>query len=255
MPLIPFVLAAEPPTQARCTEAYVSGQHLMRGGHLLDALSELLVCARDPCSATYRPECVAWLADVQRSLPSVVVGAHGSRGQELRSVHVRVDGRPYLDELDGTAKDIDPGDHVFRLEASGETPIEDHVIVRQGEKSRVLAFQFPTTGSPPQRPEPHAGPNRLPAWVLGGVGVVALGAFAYFGLNGLSLWNDCHQGCTQSHDDRGNLDWIAADVSLGVAVVSLGLATYFFVRKGESGPSVGVTAVPGGGGAWVGGRF
>src|SRR5262249_26465167 len=106
------------PTAKECTEAYVGAQHDMHDGKLLAARAKLLVCARDPCAKALRPECTQWLADVERALPSIVIAATNGKGDELRAVKVTVDGAPFLEKLEGTAKEIDPGDHLFRLEAS-----------------------------------------------------------------------------------------------------------------------------------------
>jgi hypothetical protein len=243
----------------------------MRAGRLLEAQRDLLVCARDPCPAALQPECAGWLADVQRSLPSLVIGAKSSRGEDLQDVRVLVDGRLASTRLDGTAIDVDPGDHLVRLEAPGESPVEQRVLVHEGEKARVLELRFaatspsastpssaPVAASPaPRQQGESATPSRVPAYVLGGVGVVATAAFAYFGLSGLSLWNECHQGCPSSHVDEGNRDWLGADVSLGVAVVALAAATYLYVRAGStsSAPTVGIGAGPGVAAAWLRASF
>ncbi|HEY6462876.1 MAG TPA: hypothetical protein VIY73_22050, partial [Polyangiaceae bacterium] len=252
----PAASAQQPPTPAQCTDAYVSGQHLMRSTHLLEAQAALLVCARDPCPAALRPECSQWLAEVQRAVPSIVVAARGPHGEDLRDGRVLLDGRPLLTHLDGTATDVDAGDHLLRLETAGLPPLEQHVLVREGEKARVVAFAYPPAEPAPagalapssSSPSPSvAGSHsRLPAYVLGGVGVAAAASFAYFALSGLSLYDQCHSGCSSSHVDAGNRDWTAADVSFGIAVVALGVGTYFFVRPG-AGASPSQLA--------VGGRF
>jgi hypothetical protein len=256
----------------RCTDAYVQGQHLMRSTHLLDAQAALLLCARDPCPTALRPECAQWLAEVQRALPSVVVAAKSASGDDVREGRVLVDGKPFIASLDGTAKDVDPGDHVFRFEGTGLSAVEQRVLVREGEKARVVTFQLaappaanavdvppgpiPPVAVPPA-PAPPApappvtspAPNRWPVYVLGAVGLLASASFAGFGVTGLSLYNQCHGHCSQSQVSTGNVDWTAADVSLGVALVSLGLGTYLYLRPAPPAPSASSSMLV------VGGRF
>lgn len=223
---------------SRCTQAYVSGQHLMRSTHLLDAQAALLLCARDPCPAALRPECSQWLAEVQRALPSVVISVRSSVGADVRDVRVLVDGQPFLSHLDGTAKDLDPGDHRVRLEAQGADPLEQHVLLHEGEKARVLEFQLPApketstipAAPPPVPAETTSRPPRWIAYALGGLGVAATAAFAYFAIDGLSLYRQCHVNCASSHVSAGNRDWTGADISAGVALVSFGAGAYLLLH-------------------------
>ncbi|HEX8795043.1 MAG TPA: hypothetical protein VF765_29050 [Polyangiaceae bacterium] len=225
---------------SRCTEAYVTGQHLMRSSHLLDAQAALLRCARDPCPAALRPECSQWLAEVQRELPSVVIAVRSSTGQDVRDARVLVDGQPFLAHLDGTAKDIDPGDHVVRLEAPGAAPLEQHVLLHEGEKARIVDFQLPapqgastSLATPPPAPAPAETASRPPRWIayaLGGLGIAATAAFAYFAIDGLSLYNQCHSNCSAPHVSAGNRDWTGADISAGVALVSFGAGAYLLLH-------------------------
>jgi len=225
---------------ARCTDAYVQGQHLMRSAHLLDAEAALLLCARDPCPMALRPECSQWLAEIQRTLPSVVIAAKSASGDDVRDGRVLLDGKPFIATLDGTAKDVDPGDHVFRFEATGQPAVEQRVLVREGEKARAVTFRLsapPASNGvavelPPAPVVPATSPSpaRWPVYVLGAVGLVAGASLAYFGVSGLSLYDQCHGHCSPSQVSTGNVDWTAADISLGVALVSLGLGTYLYLR-------------------------
>lgn len=236
--LIAWTSPARAQDSSRCTQAYVSGQHLMRSTHLLDAQAALLLCARDPCPTALRPECSQWLAEVQRALPSVVIAVKSAAGEDLRDVRVLVDGQPFLSHLDGTAKDIDPGDHLVRLEAAGAPPLEQHVLLHEGEKARVLEFQLaaPETATPattaisaappPPAAETTSKPPRWIAYALGGLGIAATAAFAYFAIDGLSLYSQCHNGCPSSHVSAGNRDWTAADISGGIALLSFGAGAY-----------------------------
>jgi hypothetical protein len=70
--------------------------------------------------------------------------------------------------------------------------------------------------------------------VFGGLGVVALGVFGYFGLRGMAdadhLRSTCVPACQSSDVADVRTKLVVADVALGVGVVSLAVATWFAVR-------------------------
>ena len=78
------------------------------------------------------------------------------------------------------------------------------------------------------------------------MGVLALGSFAIFGLIGKSDVDDlesCRGHCAESDVDHARTKLIVADISLGVGIVALGVATYmFFTRPKEAPNGVSVKA-------------
>lgn len=188
---------------------------------------------------------------------------------------------------------MDPGEHVLRYEAPGAAPVEQRVIVRVNEKNRMLTvILMPRPGaspgaavapassvSPPaasatNSPAPAAsteptsstGSHINPtAWVFSGVALVGVGAFVVLGLSGesdvTSLRNTCAPNCTQGQVNSARAMLLGADVSLGVGVLSGGLATYFFLHHPRAPRTTGVQlrpdfeARPGGGVATISGRF
>jgi hypothetical protein len=254
-------LADAPPSREQCSEAYVGGQHFLREGKLLDARRALLVCAREPCSASLWPECGGWLNDAERAMPSIVLGIHDSTGRDAKGVIVTVDGQPFANPERGTAVEIDPGPRVLHVEAAGYKPFEETVVIHEGEKSRLIGVTLEELhlAAPTVNPEKVTAPSRAPTYVVGGVGVAAAATFASFGIAGLVLRNDlasCKPNCSQSRVDTGNLEWTAADVSLGVSLVSLGVATYLYVhsrpRTGTALTKPNVVALPLRGGGLLG---
>ncbi len=245
-------LARAAPTS--CADAYVSGQHLLREHHLGRAREQLLVCARDPCPRALQPECTQWLADAERAMPSVVVDVREAAGAPVRGARLSIDGVDRSELLDGTTRKIDPGQHVFRASADGHAAVDRTLLLREGEKSRLVVFELaplPVTTAPEATPRAGERPSFVPAGVAGGVGVVALGVFAGFGVGGLSIRQSlaaCRPECAPSRVAAGNTDWIVADASLGAAAVSLGLASYFFLhaRAEQRRPSgvAGFTLIP-----------
>ena len=259
-------LADTPPSREQCSEAYVGGQHFLREGKLLEARRALLVCAREPCSSSLWPECSGWLNDAERAMPSIVLSVHDSAGRDAQGATVTVDGQPFANPERGTAVEIDPGPRVLRVEAAGYKPFEETVVIHQGEKSRLIGVTLDELHLAPLTvgPEKVGAPSRVPTYVVGGIGVAAAATFASFGIAGLVLRSDlasCKPNCSQSRVDTGNLEWTAADVSLGVSLVSLGVATYLYVRSrpraGTALTKPNVVALPirGGGLLGLGGEF
>jgi hypothetical protein len=76
--------------------------------------------------------------------------------------------------------------------------------------------------------EPATSKVRVPtaSWILGGVSILGLVGFTGFGLTGKSA-EGCVPSCTRSQVDDFRRDYLFADLSLGVAIVTGGLAAYF----------------------------
>ena len=175
----------------QCVESYEAAQKLRQEGKLRASRAELLKCSSEACPPSLRKDCAPWLREVEDALPTVVLAARAADGHDLVDVRVTFDGAPLVDQLDGRAVAVDPGVHVFRFETSGLAPVDERVVVREGQKLRALQATFtpaptamraaPLAQTPPAEPAPGAPrPVPIAAYVLGGVGVVALGAAAYF---------------------------------------------------------------------------
>jgi len=250
---IAATLAGSPMAQAAdkaaCLEAYESAQQHKNAGKLRSARAKLLVCVQPECPALLRTDCSAWMGEVERGMPTVVVVAR-SGDRELTDVQLFVDDEPLAQSLTGTALEVDPGERVFRLEAAGHAPLTRSVSVRQGEKDRRLLLALvPLAGS-------RGTQRRVPtmSWVLGGVGALGLAGFSYFGLKGLSGRSDledCKGECEQGDVDDVRADFTRADVSLAIAALGFGGAAYFyFTAPGEeSGHAARVGILPRAGGA------
>lgn len=274
----PRTAVADEKTQ--CLAASDQGQSQRDDGKYRKARDAFVACSRDACPTIVRRDCMKWLAELEQAWPSVVVGAKDDKGADLIDVKVQVDGAPLVSRLDGKPTPVDPGEHVFRFEAAGYPPVEQHVVVRAGEKSRLLAVQF---GQPPAATPaaPAAAPPATPAesdhrtaqgtrasaWVFGGIAVAAFATEAYFGLTGLSDRSSlksqpCAQtaSCSQSSVDSIRTKFTVADIALGVGLVSAAISAYLFIATpSEPAPApasaLDVTPVPGGAAMSLRGRF
>jgi hypothetical protein len=150
---------------------------------------------------------------------------------------------------------------------AGAPPIEERVFIVEGQKDRPLSIAFggqaavvtPPTPSPsrarvatvprdaPTQAASGPHPTRILSYVIGGVGLVATGSFAYFGIEGRSQASTLAQGCgatkscTDAQVDPVHAELVAADVSLGIAIVSLGAAAWLFFSHPNSAATKATT--------------
>jgi len=246
--------ASATPTKAQCLEAHERAQSLRSTASLRAAREQLLVCSADACPSLVKVDCTKWLPDLEKDLPTIVVRAKDGAGNEIADVRVVVDGVEVAKYLDGKPIAVDPGAHAFRYEREGSPAVEAQVVIRAGEKNRTLAVTFAADAAPVPPPvEPPFTATTLP-WILGGVGVVAFGSFAFFGLRARSrldeLKSECAPSCDPEEKSSLQTQLVVADISLGVSLVSFGLATYFFLSARSPPPTsarVGVSPLAGGG--------
>jgi hypothetical protein len=90
---------------------------------------------------------------------------------------------------------------------------------------------------------PPSSPAKTPGvgtWVAAGVGVVALSSFAYFGLSARSdvadMQNTCKPNCPADRVDAARSKFVAADISLGIGALALGVAGALWVIQGSPPP-------------------
>ncbi len=278
-----FASRAGADDKTQCLAASDQGQQLRDDGKYRRAREAFAACARDVCPTLVRRDCVKWLADLEQSSPSIVVGAKDDKGADLANVTVLVDGTPLVTKLDGKPTMVDPGAHVLRFETPGYPSVEQRIMVHAGEKSRLLAVQFgtppppatapatpaaaPPTGAPPSDQAQTPQGIRSSAWVFGGLAVVAFATEAYFGLSGLSDRSSlkaqaCARSatCPQASVDSIRTKFTVADIALGVGLASAAISAYLFIAPPSQtvpthAASVDVVPVPGGAAMSVAGRF
>jgi hypothetical protein len=263
-------LAAD--VKKECVDASTEGQTSRDAGELLNARDKFLICSRDACPAVVRSSCASWLSEVDQQLPSIVIRAADAANADITDGSATVDGVKY--PLNGKPIPLDPGKHVVIVDTDQGVHLEKKLLLAAGEKSRLIELQVPAPAepegakpsepAPPRKPESSAG---VPtgAWVLGGLGVVALGSFGYFALSAKSelgkLEDSCSPGCSDEETKTGRNKALIADISLGVGVAALAGAVTWTLLSGsseeepKSSAKLLLAPAPGGGYAGVSGRF
>jgi hypothetical protein len=272
-----------------CVAAFAKGQELEKAGKLVESRAELVTCGRDVCPDVVRRDCLQVLQSVEASTPSIVPGARDAAGNDVVDARLSLDGAVLATKLDGSAIPVNPGPHALRFEKAGAAPVERQVVVRVGEKNRVVTVDFaankPAATAPepsgtaappgvstaaPASPETPARPTPIGPLVLGALGLVSIGAFAALGVKGKDDLAGLRATCGETHScepadvDAVKAELIAADVSLGVGVLALGAATIWLVASYRGEPpkkAAGLTvlpvaaAVPSGAALGIVGRF
>lgn len=252
-------------SRAACVEAYERAQHLKKEDKLKEAREALVTCAQDACPAATRADCTPWLAEVERSLPTIVVTVNDAAGKDVVGAKIAIDGAPYTG-VEGAAIPVDPGPHKVRVDVKGVT-MEESVVARVGEKLRRVVITIKTP-APAPAPAVETKPEAAPAdptsrsyvlpITLTAVGVVGLAAAFGVGVAAKSESNDLRATCSPrcSDDQIGAVETklLVSDIALGVGLASIAVAVYFWVRPptssstGSSAPtrtrvSVGAHAV------------
>jgi hypothetical protein len=227
----------------QCASSADQAQSLRDEGKYRRAREQFLLCARDVCPGPIKRDCLDWLTKLDEVAPSIVFTAKdGATGSDVSDVKVSMDGVQLTERLDGKPIPVDTGEHTFKFERGGQAQ-EQKVLVGAGQKSRNITVQFGGAAGPGPAPGPAPGPSGggeksegslVPAFVVGGIGVLALGSFAFFGISGKNAVDDlkaCKPFCEESEVDKARTKLILADISLGVGIVALGVATYMFITR------------------------
>ncbi len=257
-----------------CVAASEKGQTLRMQNQLIQAKDQFLSCTRAACPGVVKRDCEQWLGEVEAAIPSVVMSATDGSGRDVSDIRVLLDGAVLVEKLDGKAVAINPGEHAVRFEHGKETPVEQKIIIREGEKRRLIQISFgqpkdtdPPKGGADQRATDTRGsraaggeietPRRsapIVGWVLVAAGGVAVGVATYFAIASIIDYNhltECKGSC--SNDDVATVDrerWIAG-VAGGVGVVAVGIGALILLSDGsthaKSPAQVGFRTVAGGG--------
>jgi hypothetical protein len=231
--LLPVLARAE--SKEACVSAYENAQLHRLHGQYVAAREALLVCVQPSCPNLLRGDCVNWLSEVDKSLPSLVFAVTDLRGNDLPDARVYANGKLLEGWENGRAQPFDPGVYTLRFEAPDREPAEQTLTVREAEKNRLVRARLaaagetevaaPTTGvtsDPLANDAAEASALPLTVYFLGGTSLVSLGAFTYFAASGKKEYNhledSCSPHCDESDTKEGRRDYVIADVTLGLAI-------------------------------------
>jgi hypothetical protein len=235
-----------------CVASHASAQREAKAGRLRLAAQLYTACGSDEtCPEQLRTECAERLDKVRSEQPTVIFSVLDENGKDVSSVRVFSTDELITEGLDGRAIAMDPGKHRLRFLLPWGDVLSNDVLIREGEKSRLVQVRIEKApepepapaadakavdkAPPPPAPRPERAGPPVAAWVMAGVAVAGASVFTTFALMGRSdekQLDGCKPAC--GPNDRGDFDafkrsYLIADVGLGVAVVSTAIATGFFL--------------------------
>ncbi|OJY17386.1 MAG: hypothetical protein BGO98_00335 [Myxococcales bacterium 68-20] len=252
-----------------CLAASEQGQHARAAGKLREAREHFVVCGGAGCPALVRQDCAQWNSELAQALPTVVFGARDEQGRDLFDVLVSMDGETIVKKLDGKAVTVDPGKHTFRFEAEGFPVVSETVLIKEGERARVVDVMFEREGDAETEVAPAGrkkGHTPYP-WIVVGIGAVGVAAGAVLIATAPARPANCDAStemCSRvpgqseaafrkNQEDAGSADsqpllgYIVA--GSGLALVAGGLLWHFLEPTGSKRPSTALRVMP-----WTTGR-
>ncbi len=234
--IVPLLVAASTSGTARaddvdiCSVAYARGQEERLAGRLFNARAAFQQCAVAPCSAVLAKDCHRWVKEVEADLPTIRVTV--SRPVDKLQVFIDSVAIPLVALAAPIV--LEAGPHELRFEAPGYQSVRLDKALRPSDREVPVVV----TLRPPQAParRNQVGPVPAGAWVLAGVGAVALGGSIYFGVRANERYHElqdsCAPACERSASDDMQANAVISDVALASAVVALAAsAVVYFTRS------------------------
>jgi hypothetical protein len=227
-------------TREACLAEHEQAQDARLEGKLLEARNDLRQCSATTCPALVTRDCVAWLAEIEQQIPSVIFRATKD-GVDLERLRVKEGDTLLTETLTGTPLELNPGPHHFVAQLPGMPEQDATYVLQAGDKSRIVSFSFtsPVLAPPPQGPG-LPGPRLVRpvptlTWVLGGIAVAALATGGVLGGLALNEHSDVSKECSPlctDHEAQGVKRLaLATDISLGIGLVAAGLSLYTFAAR------------------------
>ncbi len=225
-----------------CAARAESAQTERKESHLLRARESLISCADESCPKAIRTDCVRWLAEVDGDIPSIVVKTTTGNGVEVTDVRVYIDSVLVEQRIDGAAIRVDPGKRVVRMER-GSASVSQEIVAHVGDRNRPVRLSFPAAvdGKKPGEPvaktavqlKPTDAPHKSVApWVVGALGLAALGGGAFLTATGWKtrgyLANSCAptHSCSNADVSAAKTKILAGDLTMAGGAVVLAIALY-----------------------------
>ncbi|MFO0740138.1 MAG: hypothetical protein U0270_29835 [Labilithrix sp.] len=219
----------------RCADRAEEAQRARQENKLRTARDALIECARESCPAVVRRDCARWLSEVETELPTIVVRVRDGRGDDIVDVRISVDDARVADKADGRPIALDAGEHVVRVQRGGAV-VSRRIVVGNGERARVLAIDL-APDLPASKPAPAERGSRVPAIVLGAVGLGLVAGGSVLWALGRGEHDDLESSCAPtgacatSDIDAARTKLIVGDVFAGVGLLAVaGAITWLYLR-------------------------
>ncbi len=224
----------------RCVEAHDNARVLMLEEKWLEARDGMLRCQEPACPLAIRSDCAAWLEEVARVLPTLLVVVERDDDGNA-PVELELDGKKLALPNPPTPIEVLPGTHLVRVSLAPYPAVERVVVLGKGEKNHLVRVQFarerPAPAPAPVAPRPPERSRPIPVVTY----ALAGGAVAAFATSGILLGSalasrdealdSCAPECPS--EDRESIDarLLAADIFGAAGIVLGGFAVYTFVTR------------------------
>ena len=151
-----------------CAASYESAQLYRHQQKLRKAREQLAICAHSTCPSVVSADCTAWLKEVDAAIPTMLFRVRDERGRVVPDFRVVVDGELVARDADSPFP-FDPGPHLVRIEAEALAPLEQNIVIRAGERGRLLESTLLLTRREALDAEPPADRGREPSKAEGRV--------------------------------------------------------------------------------------
>jgi hypothetical protein len=212
-------------------------------GRLVTALGgyDLALSEADTVGPDFKSEVETAMVRLRERIPKLLI----ERGSGADAALVQLDGIDVGASSIGVEVPLDPGPHKVTAVAPGYIPFDATVELKEREVTKVtLELEVnPEPVAPPQKERvvivpQEKGPDRTVPYIVGGAGIVLLGAggalFALRQSTKEELEQDCPdpKKCGESNEDTYNrlkIYNVAAPVTAGVGLAAIGTAVALIV--------------------------
>lgn len=227
--------------------------------HLVDALDEFeraqADAQSDPKGATVATNAAKHIDQLRERIPRVIVKV--PEGATVTSL--TVDGKEISTGILGSAMPIDPGKHTIVVKAQGKATFTKEVDLSEKSKPLTIEAKLVDEGTPtppeetvksePATPKDESASgssskgSALP-WIVGGVGVAALGGAAFMFVKRNGTISDLDSACGPDRNhcpssakdtaDSGKTYTTVGNILAGVGIVAIGTAVVLLLTQGGS---------------------
>jgi hypothetical protein len=228
-------------TIEQCVSQHEAARQLRVQEQWLGARAAMLSCAEERCPLAIVSDCRAWLDELARVLPSLLIVVERPEPKsDNETLTVELDGvRLSLPEVPAPLELL-PGSHRLRFQLGGQPAVERSFVLQKGEKNHVEQVRFAALPAAP--PVPPAPPPFVPErpvsaatyWLSAGALAAFAGSTALL-VVGVREYHDAQARCAPTCDSstRTSIEskLVLADVTGGVGVALAGLAVYTYLRR------------------------
>lgn len=195
---------------------------------------------------------------LEPELPRLLV--HVPDSARVAGLKLALDGAPLRQAAWGVAFPVDPGKRVVRATAPGFEAWSTSIEMSARANQTIDVPRLTELPAAPTEPRPKAAPvadvdtgqrQRLVGYVVGGIGVAALGVGSYFGIQAIRKRSQSDDECPNERctdegvrlNDAAKKDANFANLGIGLGLVGVGVGTYLLLSSGGS-PEEGKPRAP-----------